>query len=440
MGDYLAFYAKDYNSMSVIAGRKCMYNTTAIIDKLLNIRTTNYYAFDVNGYSPIYYAIESGNYLLISKLIEKLHQPVGGLHNYPLLRQNNKFGKTPLTYAFELLQSTIINKPDYQMLNVTFMNNLLLSGEINRNIPSNYYNMYHILLHELNELIINPGYNFRGLLNANADIFDPSQINAANLAVVSNNLQVFANLDLINNLSNPIDDINSHILSEKSINSKMNALILAKNSITLNQTIRDIKNLVEIFESKHKPLRLYKYIDARTKGRPKGITSANIAEVNRYYLILITMGVISIRDIIKTYYLEILLKTFYTSNVFNFDTSVHNNLIELQLQEIVNFYIQSNMFDMVRVFYSVKLDQYDIMTSNQTPIDDFMNNLLDQISQNGIITPDSQIYNNIKQYINAHMIELLNKTLQYNQIILDVFHRWLINLYYSIKTFDILSS
>ena len=439
MGDYLAFYAKDYNSMSVIAGRKCMYNTTAIIDKLLNIKTTNYYAFDVNGYSPIYYAIESGNYLLIRKLVEKLHQPVGGLHNYPLLRQNNKFGKTPLTYAFEILGSTIQNKPDYQMLNVTFMNNLLLSGEINRNIPSTYYNMYQILLHELNQLIANPRYTFRNLLNANANIFDPTQINTANLAFVSNNLQIFPPLGFINNLSNTIDDINSHILSEKSIYSKMNALQLAKNSINLNQTILDIKNLVEIFESKHKPLRLYKYLDA-IKGRPKNIISTDIKEVNKYYLILITMGVMSIRDIIKTYYLEILLKTFYTSNVFNFNTSVHNNLIELQLGEIINLYIESNMFNMVRVFYSVKLDQYDIMTSNQTPIDDFMNNLLDQISQNGIITPESQIYNNIKQYINAHMIELLSKTLQYNQIILDVFHRWLINLYYSIKTFDILSS
>ena len=68
-----------------------------------------------------------------------------------------------------------------------------------------------------------------------------------------------------------------------------------------------------------------------------------------------------------------------------------------------------------------------------------MTNLLSELVQNGIVMPDSDIYVNINQHINKHMTELIHQTLQYNQIIIDTYHRWFINFYNQLKTFDCLT-
>ena len=148
------------------------------------------------------------------------------------------------------------------------------------------------------------------------------------------------------------------------------------------------------------------------------------------------MGIISIRDLILDYYLNIVLSTLNTTNIYNFSNNVFNDMIAVQTKAIIDTYTRDNIFDMVRMNYLIKLDQYDNINQSQNVVEDFFSKLLDQLSQNGVIQPESQTYNNIKQYINGHMIELVSKTLQYTQVILDVFHRWIVNLYHILRTYD----
>jgi hypothetical protein len=68
-----------------------------------------------------------------------------------------------------------------------------------------------------------------------------------------------------------------------------------------------------------------------------------------------------------------------------------------------------------------------------------MNRLVESLVQNGILMSNSETEQNIKQYVVPHIGELISKTLKYNQIIIDILHKHIINLYYSMKTFDELS-
>jgi hypothetical protein len=68
-----------------------------------------------------------------------------------------------------------------------------------------------------------------------------------------------------------------------------------------------------------------------------------------------------------------------------------------------------------------------------------MNRLFGLLQQNGIIEAESDIEKNIKQSINPHIIELITKTLQYSQVMLDIFHKYVVNIYYAVRTFDVLT-
>jgi hypothetical protein len=223
-------------------------------------------------------------------------------------------------------------------------------------------------------------------------------------------------------------------------------------------------------DKKYEKKMLYRYsINSRPSELSELLNAGNndIEETNQYYLLLIVMGIISIKDLLKTYYLQLIKKLYYTTNVFNYKNNPKNGVkqrpqpnakanqymirsyiqppvdqtlvIDDIIQVIINSQLDDNIFNLVRTYYNIKLDIYDKDTLSETPIDEYMTNLLSELVQNGIVMPDSDIYVNINQHINKHMTELIDQTLQYNQIIIDTYHRWFINFYNQLKTFDCLT-
>lgn len=434
-GDYQVYYPKDYNSIYAITSRQCLYNTTATINAILQYsKYLDYYKKDINGFSPIYYAIHSGNYIIIKYMI-------GNIAQYQLQSQLNQNYESPIRYALKMIENTCKDKPNFKTLNATFMNNILLSSDINRNIPNKYYEIYKFIIEEYNKFINNPDTsNFKNLINITQPVkifdtgIDISQIDIN--AITDGELNYDCNTIITDEIKIIVDKVDNLLLRNRSINDNVE-LIKSKKTHLIN-TISDLKKIVGIFEQRYKPNRLYKYTN--------NVRSSPISESNEYYLILISTGVLSVVNILKRYYVDVILKTIYTTDVFNFDfymasTPVtHDTLMKTQVELIVNAFINNNLFDLVRIFYFIKVDQFDSFNTSQNIVEDYMVRQLDQFAQNGIINPDSTMYSNIKQYVNSHMIELITKTLQYNQVILDVIHKWLVNLYHHIRVFDELTN
>ena len=151
-----------------------------------------------------------------------------------------------------------------------------------------------------------------------------------------------------------------------------------------------------------------------------------------FSIILLNMGRHAIDYIIKTYYKQILTKYINQVNVYN----IGSHLEKDELKTIIDTYTDKNLDNVINTYYGILQDEYEIPLLNQTPINDFLIGILDNIALTGIIQYDSLVYNNIKQYINVHMNELLSKTLDHSKLIIDVFHKWLNNYYYSLMTFE----
>jgi hypothetical protein len=346
------------------------------------------------------------------------------------------------------------------MINVTYINNLLLSGLINQNIPSDYYNLHKTLIYYLDEFVRtgldNNFYNFEKIISQNKfnkPYFKSKLTNPISKIKFDLNKKDPAVIEVIKswtdiNLSNfdkIVDDINALIIGRKSINGSIKNLSNLKKSSNFNDQLLKLNNLVQIFEERYKPNRLYKYTNTirpnlNLTDQSTTINGSAIKEVNRFYVLLISMGIIATKNIFRVYYLNILLKLLYTSNIFNFAVNTKNSTLVKQLKEIINNFIDNNIFDFVRRYYFIKLDQYDKLNTNVSIIDEYMTKLVELLIQNGLVVPDSDIEKNIKQYINPHVGELLGRTLQYSQVLIDILHRYIINLYYSMKTFDVLSS
>jgi ankyrin repeat protein len=456
-GDYLVYYNNDYNSINPLTTRQCMFNSTSIILELFsNNSSPDIYKVDANGYTPIFYAIKSGNYLLIETLIQLIQPTSSTRPNYSIQYQLNKYNESPIYAAFKEFKLKLTDvKPDFPMINVTFMNNLLLSAQISNNIPKDYYNLYQKMVYWLNDLI-------NKMLEGSFSLFaDLLKFDITTLRSTPPQQQIFTDnyydikidknkkeIELINSLLNSkqldaidkiVNDINALIIGKKSINTIMIQLANLKKSIKFDKKLDKLKDLVNIFEQRHKPNRLYNY-NKDKMFRPNPITSDDIDNVNKYFLILISIGIISIIDIFKTYYLNIILKLFYTTNIFNFTSNFtstqKNKVIEDQIEAIIKDFIKQNIFTFVRTFYFIKLDQYDNLSSNISIMDEYMTKLLELLIQNGLVAPDSEIEKNIKQYINPHIGELVIKTLEYNQVLIDIVNRYIFNLYHSMKTFD----
>jgi hypothetical protein len=510
LGDYIVHYPMDYNSLQQISVRQCLYNTTSVINTLFTrAKQVDYFKPDINKFSPIFYAIQSKNYLLIKEFIDLVRGgplvgpggvpiPIPPNFSYPIQQQLNGHNQSAVAYALNLVADAQI-VPEFDMLNVTFINNLLLLADIGRNLPRGFYDMYQYLLYDLENFFIDPNvYNFRGLIQYNPALplnpSNPADSMPGNFTVGLVGLAGFfaANTQknklhykapLMQNILNQkstyelIQELDQTILANKTISVNMAQIVQDKNTAkvgewgmnnvavppvaiafpgvgavppthTLAQHIAHLKNIVTIFESRYKPNRLYDYIDIdpnppnnpirsyRPNRSNRAFFDSRIKSTNRFFLILISMGIISIRDLILDYYLNIVLSTLNTTNIYNFSNNVFNDMIAVQTKAIIDTYTRDNIFDMVRMNYLIKLDQYDNINQSQNVVEDFFSKLLDQLSQNGVIQPESQTYNNIKQYINGHMIELVSKTLQYTQVILDVFHRWIVNLYHILRTYD----
>lgn len=444
MGNYIVYYPPDYKSLNLISSRKCIYNTTLVLETILTYaKSYDYLKIDINGFSPIFYAIQSGNYLLIQTIMNILSAK--SVDRSKILNQINPFGQTPLTYAYECICNCLNMIPDYPMLNITFINNLLLSGAIANNLPNEYRNNYKYVLYDINEFLNDPKYDFFLIYKI--------MLNQSKIPNINNNqtdklTYKYANVSLHNKLKIALDKVSDSIQNYKFTSDDLIDLRTETNLI-FDKEINHLKELVDIFEQKYHPRKLYKY-QTNTNNTPnRPINVSNIKSIkyikssNDYYVRLIALGIKSIKKLIETYYLNVILAQLNTINVFNIDFDDIDgsnivNQIERQIRKIIVDFTNLNIFDLVRIYYNIKLDQFDDQIYNQTIIDDFFTKLLNKLSLNGIFKLDSVPYINIKQHINAHMIELISKTLQFNQVMLDVIHRWIVNYYYFVKTFKAL--
>ena len=469
MGNYIVHYPMDYNSLQQVSVRQCLYNTTSIIKTLFEkSKQLDYFKLDIHKFSPIFYAVQSKNYLLIKEFVDLVRGGTGPNppdYSYPIQQQINGHNESAVLYALKLLEQAQI-VPEFDMLNVTYINNLLLLADIGRNLPRDYYDMYQLLVNDLHNFFRDPiTYDFRNLIDYATGPNKPKHslneyLNNKKFRRTKNKLHykapLFEKKPNQKSTDEIVQEMNQIILAHKTINGLMNLIQQDKNigkkgewgfksngkpemfplrtaTHTLSQHINHIKEIVTIFESRYKPPRLYEYDDIGVRTF-RGTN--NIKSTNRFFLILIILGMISIRDILLNYYLNLIISTLNTTNIYNFSLDVENLLIYNHTKEIIKIFVTDNVFDMVRLNYLIKLDQYDNISQNQNPVEDFFSKLLDEFSKNGIVQPESQTYNNIKQYINGHMIELVSKTLQYTQVILDVFHRWIVNLYHCLRTYD----
>jgi len=378
--EYILYYAKDYNSLTTITTQQCMYNTVSIIEHLLE-KSVNFFKIDIKGNTPLYYVIQSGNYLLLEKIVDKYSTK----HNYPLQSFIDKNNISPIELAFNMVISMEYSKPDYEKLNKIFINHLLTSDSIKNNLPKDYDKLYIKLIDYLYDMT-----NF-------------------------NDVKFITKL-IKTNYEKIVKDINNNIRLNKSISHLINE-INEIHKIVVNSNIQLLHNIVNILEKRYDNTLLKNDI------------------INDFCNMLIQMGIMATTDIINIYYCKIIKKLLQTANAFN---SISSNIYG-SLSDVINQYVTDHINLLVQTYYGIKTDEYDRDLENQTPINDFLLNILDHIAMHGIIQIDSHVYNNIKQYINIHMNELLSKTLDYVKLIIDVFHRWSINYYYSLKTFLIIT-
>lgn len=366
--DQLVYYGKDYNNLEVSNVKKCLYNSTLMIDTILtNGKNIDYKKLDINGYTPLFYAIQVSNYILIREVIKKYS-------DYPIQIQINRYGISTIKYAYNIAKDIFKNKPDFDIINITYMNNLLLLGDINRNIPKDYNKLYKKILDEIYK---NISINYKS---------------------------IFTNEDMDIKIDRIETNIKNSLKLERSLFGNLHD--------ELEQNINYLKQIIILLEGKYKNLILGK---------------------NKYADLLIILGKISIKDLFE-YYKKVIRRILYLTNIYNYKNDKYDNLIKLKLNDILDKFLEDNLFDLVKDFYLIKKNQFDNLRKNQTPIEYFFIKLLDNLVLNGILEIDDNPYLIIKQQFNSHMIELVSKTLEYSRILLDINHRWLINHYHSIRT------
>ena len=153
------------------------------------------------------------------------------------------------------------------------------------------------------------------------------------------------------------------------------------------------------------------------------------------------MGIISVKQIFSEYMVNVVRKITYATGILNLDITksdgaINYDTFDNHIKAVIGDFVDLNIFDFVRQFYLIKLDQYDRLVNSTSVIDDYMTKLIQLLIQNGLIEINSDIEKNVRQYVVPHIGELLTKTLQYNQVMIDILHKHVVNLYYSMKTFD----
>jgi hypothetical protein len=122
--------------------------------------------------------------------------------------------------------------PEFDKLNVSYINQLLLSAEINKNISNGYVDLYKILLGNINKFIKDDNYNFGGLLriNNNKMVFNENlKIGKKEFRIVfeeKDKLEI--DVQTIATLEPNVKKIDKLILASKPINDEINNLIIQK--------------------------------------------------------------------------------------------------------------------------------------------------------------------------------------------------------------------
>jgi hypothetical protein len=398
--DYLVYYSDDYVSLVPITVRQCNRNSLKVIKALLTSNNIDFTKNDIKGMTPIYYGIQSSNYLLLEEILRLRKSQLLSLYNTTL-------ANSPIEFAHNILKQRLSSKPDYPMLNVSYINSLLLSGEINRNIPTTYNNLYQKILYYIDQFIRNNNHNFENLL----------QLPGTNQAIINYNNNLFNhtlnNFDYtfarFDELEILVNNLNSKVKLSLSIDENIRLIRDKFNEINGPGEIAQCLATLNILEQRYKSKKIYngaKVINGIIQ--PNLVNPADPINLpNHYFLILISLGIIGVRDLLSIYYKDIILKTIYTTDIFNFDITIYDNTIETMLINVLNTFLDENLYDFIRSYYLIKEDSYDVFMNDNPVIDEFLNNLLNILSQNGIFEPDTTVHLNIKKYVNNHMIELI---------------------------------
>jgi hypothetical protein len=210
--------------------------------------------------------------------------------------------------------------------------------------------------------------------------------------------------------------MNSTIKSGNSINDMLAKINLDKVP-HFNNKLLDITKIVKMLEQRYSPKRLD----------------------NEFNSMLVTIGIISITDLIKVYYKDLVLKTLYTTNVYNFSDLSKTDIYKKQLDIIIKGFYEEKIVEFVRRYYEIKEDKYENIETDKSIPDYYMTFLINYMIEKGIISELDNNYLNYKQDIQVHMTELITKTLDFAKVIVDTYHRYMVNLYHSMKTFDVLT-
>ena len=433
-GSYLVYYSKSYNTLESISSRQCSFNIDKIINVIIqNAKTLDYFKKDVNGFSPIYYAIQSENYLITKILKNQIER---------ILYQFNNYQESPISFAYKILIENLVS-PNFSLLNKTFIDSMLQIANIKKSIPKFYRNGYKKIIFNINTLfekynelkeIFDVQFIIDSIIKRNITDEQSEQLDK---------IQIPFNKEQIVSLNKIIKIINNKIINHKSIKSQEIKTKLKNHKQYISDILVIFKNFITVLEQKYKKKVLYKYKstgeDEGTFGsKPNKMTQLN-TEVNIYYLFLIVTGVVFIKYIITDYYVSNIMKIIRTTQIFNFDDLDNNTskTIEEKLKEYVIKYVKLKIFETIKDFYSIKFDDFDNTINTSQPFEMYFSTLLEEITiELGL---DKKIVENIKLY-NIYISELVQKTLEYNQIILDISHKWYANLYCSLKTFNELIS
>jgi hypothetical protein len=151
--------------------------------------------------------------------------------------------------------------------------------------------------------------------------------------------------------------------------------------------------------------------------------------INNYNLSLIICSCYIVSNVINQFYIN-LIKEYYTKTFIVSDI----NIFEIQLNTYIKDILKNKLFNYIMAHYNIKLKKDSTMPIIDS-INSLLSDILNKLIESNIINKDNEIYKIILQFINPYMIELINKSLDYVQIIFDIHHKWYINTYQYIKTF-----
>jgi hypothetical protein len=406
-------------------------NDKNIIKLLLN-NFANGTTLDIKGWSPIFYLVESSNYLCIEEYLNKFISVYYLSH--PLLSLNSK-NITPIELAIKKLNNTyndLVNSVD------NIMNEYIKQFTNLKVLPRNYDNLIKIAF----DIVFNE--------DTQTQMFDVCNPDNYLNDDYYNKLDTNYNIETILNTDTTLVNDTKLIIKKllKTSFKKLNKTIIEnkfeKNNISdINNDLKKIINLRQIIGTR------LAYSETKFKNKPN--------TENIFYKNLVVKHSIIVFGLFKKVYYQLIKKLFKIrmfdqSNPQILNKYFNNNGIITKLLIDCDYYVDDKLFKrgvspnidkenllmrMIRTQFKIKskLDQPDIINED---ISYYMDIIVKKFIESGLISENSDIINDIYK-INTIFINILKNYFTYSNILTDNLIRILNNIYQELKTIEIIS-